>query len=264
MNAAFEIDTLSHLMHVTEDISYLDLQNTLLNEGFEWPYLPLGYKNKSVLSLIHDQSPNFHYFSDGQLADTVSSFTFEYDKKRAFELKDAPRAACGPDYKTLLTGTQTPMGQIKAVTLKLNSLPSNYLACVISKCDSTDAMHIIRKCVLNHYHPYGVVYEDNQAPLWKAFKIKNRTDSKDLLLLWSGPSYVYKATSSFVESLCKSMALSPKFTELVSLIEPRIELLKHKPKADWKNLYIKSVWQAPIKVSDDKIRNELMKKLEGI
>lgn len=264
MTTLLEIDPLSHLVTVSTEISYQDLQLALFNEGFEWPYLPLGTKPKDLATILYKQSLNFHYLSEGSLADTISSFTFEYTKNKAFELKDSPRAACGPDFKSLLSGTKTSVGQISSVTLKLNKVPSHYLACVIPNCDSADASHIIQKCVLNFHHPYGVIYESSSDTLWKNLKLKTSGQSKTLLLLWSGQTQTQKAATTFITDLCQNMALKADFKNLVSIIEQREALLKHKPKLDWKNLYTKSVWQTSVKPNDAQLRNELLKEFEKI
>lgn len=123
----FQLNKKSHLLTIPADIKLAVIKKQLAEEGLYLGYYPLDEIHYSLSYYLNRRIGNLYHFKFGSLADLVSSLIVELKNGRSFHLKDAPRAAIGPDFNRMVIGGKEAFGQIKDVTLKVAALPEKVI-----------------------------------------------------------------------------------------------------------------------------------------
>lgn len=205
----YQLNKTSHLVTVSSEENLQDFKKKLFSEGFYLGFYPLGSSDKSIKYYLDRRVPNLYHFRYGSLAEQVSSAEILLPHGEEFHLKDAPRAAIGPDFNRMIIGSRGALGQFKKVTLKIVALPEKVVHGVIPVLDKDQARHIISQMVGRFLPPLYFRYFDNETatPFMEELKIKNKLDEALLLCLSGLPSMV-NAYQKIIEALSQEMGLN--------------------------------------------------------
>lgn len=133
----YQLNKTSNLITLSAETPLAELKRKLSKEGLYFGYHPLLESDETLDYYLRQRIPNLYHFKFGSLSDLVSSMTFELKSGMHFHLKDAPRAAIGPDFNRLLVGTNGRFGRIHDVSLRLTALPER-IHCASVAIDSRE------------------------------------------------------------------------------------------------------------------------------
>lgn len=139
----FQLNKISQLLTVSADTPLSEIKKGLMQEGLYLGYSPLDEIDASIEHFLKRRISNLYYYKYGSLADVVSSMIVELKNGKSFHLKDAPRAAMGPDFNRMVIGSKDNFGQIKAVTLKAITLPEKIVHGIIFLPGKTEARSLL-------------------------------------------------------------------------------------------------------------------------
>lgn len=117
------LDKTSYLFTVGTDAKLAEIKDDLAVEGLYFGYYPLDDNCYSLSYYLSKRISNLYFFKYRSIAEQVSSALVEFKNGKSFLLKDAPRAATGPDFNRVIIGSRDSIGFIKEVTLKVTALP---------------------------------------------------------------------------------------------------------------------------------------------
>ena len=165
----FSLNKQSRLVTVAAENTLAELKKDLAEEGLYLGYYPLDDPSHTINHYLMRRIANLYHYKYGSISDLVSSLLVELPDGRPFHLKDAPRAATGPDFNRLVIGAKGQLGQLKMATFRVVSLPAKVLYGIILLNSREEARATIRHMV-GHF----------MAPLF--FKYLDRLEATTLLL----------------------------------------------------------------------------------
>lgn len=126
-----QIDKVSQIAHLIQDISFLDFEKQLESLGYQSGYLPHTKKNLDQINLfecLNQRIANVFCFRYRSIEHLVCGGDFEINPQDSFHAKVAPRAATGADLTKFMVGSQKSFGEIKGAYWRLfiNSLGSQW------------------------------------------------------------------------------------------------------------------------------------------
>ncbi len=148
----------SHLVTTSTEVKLTELKKALVREGLYFGYHPLDETSFTLGHYLKSRTPNLHYFKYGSLADMVSSLVVTLADGKSFHIKDAPRAAIGPDFNRLVIGSKENFGETSSVTLKVHTLPEKMVSAVIMVNSRDGARDFLRFLLANFLHPLTFYY----------------------------------------------------------------------------------------------------------
>lgn len=134
----YQLNKISNLVTLNSETPLAEFKRKLSKDGLYFGYHPLVESDETLDHYLRQRIPNLYHFKFGSLSDLVSSMTFELKSGVHFHLKDAPRAAIGPDFNRLLVGSNGRFGRIHDVTLRLTALPER-IRCAGVALDSRES-----------------------------------------------------------------------------------------------------------------------------
>ncbi|MBU0505080.1 MAG: hypothetical protein ABII18_07280 [bacterium] len=122
-----ELNKKSMLVTVNPEKTLSTFKQHIANEGLYFGYYPLDDENQPILYYIQKRVPNLYHYKYGSLDQLISAITVHINDRITYHLKERPRAAIGPNFNALVTGTNNIFSEIDSLTLRLTSLPEKVL-----------------------------------------------------------------------------------------------------------------------------------------
>ena len=127
----FELNKQSMFVAVSPEKTLSTFKQHIANEGLHFGYYPLDDENKPLLYYIQKRIPNLYHYKYGILDQLISAITVHVNDQTTYHLKERPRAAIGPNFNALVTGTKDIFSEIDSLTLRLAALPEKILQGIV-------------------------------------------------------------------------------------------------------------------------------------
>lgn len=199
----FQLNKESHLVTVTTAMALAELKNRLFKEGLYFGYAPLDDVSHSISHYLERRIVNLYHFKYGSLPELVSSVACELKEGRAFQLKDAPRAAIGPDFNRMVLGSQSVFGRLKTVVLKVCPVPEKIAQAVILVGSRDEARQIISQLVGQFVYPLYFHHLDLESAAALLNQLKIAAGPTECLVLGlSGLAEMVLVDKKIVGEIC--------------------------------------------------------------
>lgn len=120
----FHIRKNSQIVEVGPDITLSDYEKLLNREGFTGGYRPLTGFQIRLGDCLEKRIPNLFFLRYGSIEDLCVGGTGTLASGESFVIKAAPRAACGPDFRKMIIGSEGLFGKFKDVLMRIFPLPA--------------------------------------------------------------------------------------------------------------------------------------------
>ena len=205
----YSLNKQSRLVTAATETPLAELKKALAEEGLYLGYYPLDDPQHTVGHYLSRRTANLYHYKYGSIADLVSSLLVEMPDGRPFHLKDAPRAATGPDFNRLIIGAKGQLGTLKTATFRVVSLPEKVLYGVVLLNSREDARSTVRHLIGHFMAPLFFKYLDAQAatPLLEALGegLDSKNAPRDTLLFGlSGLQEIVSIEEDEISTYCQN------------------------------------------------------------
>lgn len=200
----YQINKNSHLVTVPADTKLADLKKVLIEEGLYFGYQPLGEPQHTLNHYLSRRVPNLYHFKYGSIADLTCSLLVKLPDNKNFQLKDAPRAAIGPDFNRMIIGGREKIGIIQTATLKIISIPEKVIHGIVLVNSREDAREIVRYLVGQFMRPLYCRFLnlDDSSQMLDQLKIKTKATEVFVFCL-SGLKEIVGVSQEVVDEHCQ-------------------------------------------------------------
>jgi len=257
----FQLNKQSQLLTVSADVKLADLKSQLADEGFYFGYYPLEEFHHSIRHYLKRRYVNLYYFKYGSLPDLVSSCICELSNGKTFHLKDAPRAAIGPDFNRMVLGSKDHFGAIKTITLKICPLPEKILHGIFLVRSRNEAKLFVRNMVGNFILPlyFRFLNLDTSIEVLEDLKIKSKP-CEILLICLSGLNEMVLAQQEVLEDYCETKNINHNWIYKKQERKIITQIL-HNPESykDIKEQYRNFLWPASENAAQTLLEKDFLK-----
>ncbi|EKD50994.1 MAG: hypothetical protein ACD_62C00372G0002 [uncultured bacterium] len=220
----FQLNKKSLLVTVSPDAFLPKIEHQLALEGCWLGYAPLGDQEQPLRFHLDRNTPNLYHFKHGALSQIVSSLLCELPDGSVVHLKNAPRAATGPDIDNLFIGSGSQLGQASLVTLRVMTQPEETTHGLLLMNKPEDGARFVRHLVGSFFDPlfFRQLDTKKQPELTKRLKIK-KTTCGVLLFGLSGLGEIVGIQKELINDWCAFEGLGIKWlqTKTERLIVPQ-------------------------------------------
>lgn len=212
----YQLNKTSNLVTVASETPLADLKRKLSKDGLYFGYHPLSESDETLDHYLRLRIPNLYHFKYGNLADLTSSMTFELKSGMHFRLKDAPRAAIGPDFNRLLVGSEGRFGRIHNVTLRLTALPERIRCAGVALASREAAQAFVKTLIGLFVKPLFFKYflhEDVPTGLLPPGN-GPKSSSDALIIAFAGLDEMVRVEEEIVQEHCEASGHGVKWLDM--------------------------------------------------
>lgn len=201
-----QVNKNSFLATINTELHLDEIKSKIIREGLYFPYHPLGKQDEPLIYHVKNRTPNLYYPKYRSFADMISSVYFKIDQHNVFHLKDAPRAAIGPDFNRFVVGSGEHLGEVKDITIKLIAIPEKIVCGAFTAKSRKELLKFVTTCMGNFIEPllFCEIKEKQLKDLLKTTKADKKFTNTDHIILFflCGLKEMVDTEMSVVQGLC--------------------------------------------------------------
>lgn len=154
----------SQTVTVDPEIRVTDYERELNAEGLTGGYFPSQGKRSLLNECLAKRTPNLFFLKYGGIEELCVGGTVMGPSGKPFQIKAAPRAAVGPDFRRVVIGSEGNLGHFKEVVLRVFPLPEVELWGIFLFESVSKALEGFRQMLGFQIHPlFGRILEEEEA-----------------------------------------------------------------------------------------------------
>ena len=181
----FQINKISQLVTIKDDISVHQLEESLKAEGFTLGYVPVADPDITLFDCIVRRVPNLYFLKYGGLPDLCAGVEW-ISQSRKLKTLIYPRAATGPDLRRVFIGSEELLGKVQEVTLRIFSRPEKTSWCLVFADKENTLEELLTKMLAVMLQPLFVYLGDETEAVELCDGIKIQNDNRPFLAVKLG------------------------------------------------------------------------------